>query len=130
MQYIGKLDRNKLGKYKDKIYTEHVILTSERIEHIRKRHPGDYERCIQYIPDIIENPDYILEDNEHENTILILKNIKANNDNIQVVIKLQTIMDKINRNNSILTFWHIRDRNYKSTIRNNKIIYENVDNDE
>lgn len=130
MQFVGKLDRKKLEMYRDKLYTENVIITSERIEHIRKRHPGDYERYIKYIPDIIQNPDYILEDNDNENTILILKNIKENNDNIQVVVKLLTIMYKKNRNNSILTFWHIRDRNYKSTIRNNKIIYKNVDNDE
>jgi len=130
LKYIGKLDTNKLGRYKNEICTDNVILTYERIEHIRRRHPGDYEKFIEYIPNIIENPDYILEDKGQENTILILKNIKENNKNVQVVVKLQTVMYRENRNNSILTFWHIRDRNYKSTIRNNKIIYENVDKDE
>ncbi len=28
VQYIGKLDKNKLGKYKDKIITDEVVLTN------------------------------------------------------------------------------------------------------
>lgn len=39
MQYIGNLDKEKLGKYKDKIITDRVILTGERIKHIKERHP-------------------------------------------------------------------------------------------
>lgn len=39
MQYIGKLDRNKLGKYQNEIITEDVIITEERIEYIDTRHP-------------------------------------------------------------------------------------------
>ena len=59
MQYIGNLDKEKLGNYKNKIITEKVIMTNERIEHIQKRHPGDYEKYINYVPDIIKDPDYI-----------------------------------------------------------------------
>jgi len=44
--YIGKLDKNKLGKYKNKITTNTVVITNEQIEHIQKRHPGDYEEDI------------------------------------------------------------------------------------
>lgn len=39
MQYIGKLDKRKIGEYKGKIITEDVILTEERIKHIKERHP-------------------------------------------------------------------------------------------
>lgn len=39
MQYIGKLNRNILGKYKEKVITDDVILTDERIKHIQERHP-------------------------------------------------------------------------------------------
>lgn len=39
LQYIGKLDVNKLGEYKDKIIITDVVLTEERIRHIRERHP-------------------------------------------------------------------------------------------
>ena len=60
MQYIGQLDKNKLGRYKDKIKTLDIIITNERIEHINKRHPGDYEKYIIYLSNCIKNPDYIL----------------------------------------------------------------------
>ena len=123
MQYIGKIDIKKLEKYKEKIITDEVILTDERKEHIRKRHPEDYEKYITYIPNIIERPDYILEDVNNDDTILLLKAIN-NREKVQVVIKLQTVIQEVNKCNSILTFWHIRDRNYKSTIRNNKLLYK------
>ena len=125
MQYIGQLDKNKLGKYKDKIKTLDVIITNERIEHINKRHPGDYEKYIIYLSNCIKNPDYILEDKDNKDTIIILKRIE--NKRIHIVIKLQTNNRYINKYNSIITYWQIRERSYKSTIKNNKIIYENCD---
>ena len=125
MQYIGQLDKNKLGKYKDKIKTFDVIITSERIEHINKRHPGDYEKYIIYLSNCIKNPDYILEDKDNKDTIIILKRIE--NKRIHIVIKLQTNNRDFNKYNSIITYWQIRERSYKSTIKNNKIIYENLD---
>ena len=39
MQYIGKLNKEKLGEYKNKIITDEVVLTEERIKHIKERHP-------------------------------------------------------------------------------------------
>ena len=129
MKYIGRLDKEKLGKYKNIIVTDEVIMTNERIEHVRKKHPGDYEKYIDYIPNVIKNPHYILEDKDNIDTILILKTINEKEKNIQVVIKIH-INKEENKYNSIITFWHIRDRNYNATIKNNKIIYKNIDNDE
>ncbi len=39
MQYIGKLDKSKIGDYDEKIITDDVILTDERVKHIKERHP-------------------------------------------------------------------------------------------
>ena len=39
MYYIGKLDKTKIVYYANKIITEDVILTDERIKHIKQRHP-------------------------------------------------------------------------------------------
>ena len=130
MHYIGKLNKQQLGKYKDKIITDEVVMTNERIIHTQKRHPGDYEKYIAYVPSIINDPDYILEDKDNKDTILMLKTIKEKEHNIQVVVKLLTNIEEKNKSNSILTFWHIRNRNYKSTIRNNAIIYKKLDKNE
>lgn len=70
MQYIGKLDSNKLGKYKDKIITTGIVLTDERLyKYILIEHNMDYKQPKDYSKDIIENPDIILEDNKNINTI-------------------------------------------------------------
>lgn len=39
VQYIGKLDKNKIGEYGKKIVSDEVILTDERVKHIKERHP-------------------------------------------------------------------------------------------
>ena len=130
VQYIGKLDKNKLGKYKDKIITDEVVLTNERKKHTEKRHPGVCNKYIKYIPDILYNPDYIAEDKDYENTILILKNIIESDKNIQIVIKLSNNENEKDKCNSILTFWSIRKRSYKSTLNNNEIIYNKFDKNE
>lgn len=130
MNYIGKINKEILGEYRKKIITDRVIITNERIEHIKKRHLDDYERYIKYIPDVLYNPDYILEDRENKDTILMLKKIEKQEKKIQVVVKLQTNLKEKEKSNSILTFWHIRDRSYRSTIKNNKMIYKKLDKEE
>ncbi len=130
MNYIGKINKEILGEYRKKIITDRVIITNERIEHIKKRHLDDYERYIKYIPDVLYNPDYILEDRENKDTILMLKKIEKQEKKIQVVVKLQTNLKEKEKSNSILTFWHIRDRSYRSTIKNNKMIYKKLDREE
>ena len=48
MQYIGKIDKNKIGEYGQKMITEDVVLTDERKLHIFEDHKKDYEKIINY----------------------------------------------------------------------------------
>lgn len=126
---IGKIDLNKLGVYRNLITTDEVILTDERKQHIKEKHKGHYEMVEQYLKDMIYNPDYILEEIKHENTIILLKEFKENNKRIKMIVKLTT--NSLNRKyNSIITFWNIRERDYKKTIKKSKIIFEKLDKDE
>ena len=71
MQYIGKLDINKLGIYKKKIITDEVILTNERLyEHILVYHKSDYELFKIHLKNIIDKPDYIIEDKQNNSNFL------------------------------------------------------------
>lgn len=124
MQYIGKLEKEKLGNYKNKIVNLDLILTEERIKHIKEHHPGDYEKYEVYIKEIIKEPDYILEDNKNKDTILFLKQISEDDKNVQIVIKLNTNKEKLERKNSILTLWKIRNSTYNQLVRNRKIIWK------
>ena len=95
MQNITNLDRKKLGIYERKLITEEVILTDERLyEHILLFHEEEYKQLKPYIKSIIEEPDYIVEDNRHEDTMIYLKEIDDIGKNGRVVIKLSLLKDK------------------------------------
>ena len=128
MQYIGQLDKNKLGKYKNIILTSKVFLTDERLyEHILVKHKDEYEQLKFYIKDIIENPDIILDDNRNKNTIILLKKIKVINKIGRVVIKIAVAQDKKHSKNSIITLMKLNDRTLEQTLKNRgKIIFKNI----
>lgn len=130
MRCVGKLDKEKLGKYKENIITDDVILTDERIKHIQEHHPGDYEKYGIYATNVIKNPDYIIKDTKNLDTVLYMKTIEDNKVNIQIVVRLNTNLKETNKQNSILTLWKMRTKTYKQVIRNKEIIYEKLDNNE
>lgn len=63
LRTVGKIDVRKYSCVVSDIKTDEVIITDERIYHIIERHPNDYERFCSYIPQIIDDPDYIIEAN-------------------------------------------------------------------
>ncbi len=127
MQYITKLDRKKLGEYENKLITEDVILTDERLyEHILLFHEDEYKQLKPYIKKIIDNPDYIIQDNRHEDTMIYLKKIDEIEKNGRVVIKLALGQDDEHNKNSIITMMKLNKRTWKQTIRNRgNIIWKN-----
>lgn len=122
---IGKIDIKKLGEFSEKILNNEVILTEERIEHIRNKHNNDFDELEEYIREVISEPDYILKDGEHIDTVILLKEIVKNELKIKMIIKLATYND-IRKYNSIITFWKIRDRDYNKTIKKCEILYKKV----
>ena len=126
MQYIGRLDKNKLGKYKDKIITEEVVLTDERLnEHILMLHRKEYEQIASYLKSIVENPDIIIDDNRNKDTIILLKRIDGINKSGRIVIKLACVEDIKHPKNSIITLMKLNERTWDQTLKNRgNIIFE------
>lgn len=60
----------------------------------------------------------MLEDTKNVNTVIMLKKIREEEKNIQIVIKLSTGIDKKRNKNSILTLWKVRNSTYKQMIKN------------
>ena len=119
MQYITNLDKKKLGIYEKQIITEEVILTDERLyEHILLFHEEEYKQLRRYIKSIIEDPDYFVEDNRHEDTMIYLKQIEEISKNGRVVIKLALGKDEEHSKNSIITLMKLNKRTWNQTIRN------------
>ena len=123
MHYIGKLNKNIYKCITEDIQTDEVIITDERIQHIKERHPNDYERYYNYMKDIIIHPEYIIEANK-PNSALILKSFTEGNENFKTVLRLVTSNDNINFKNSIITFMKIDEKEWKRLIKNKKILYK------
>ena len=122
MYYIGKIDLNKVVKYKNIVATDEVILTDERKRHILNNHINDYEKIMKNISRVILNPREILEDYKNNNTLLFIDKLEKNN--LNVIIKLSTINNDKHPKNSVMTAWIIRDSNLKKLRKKNKIIYK------
>ena len=137
MQYIGKIDIENFSGISDKeILTDEVILTEKQREHILQRHPEVLQKYEKYFTDIVEKPDYILNDNSKENTALILKTIieedKSQNiiGRFYLVLRLAVEDDDINNKNSIITCFQISERRMQYYSKNGKILWQRLDKNE
>lgn len=93
MHTAGKIDKNIYSCITKDIVTEDVIITDERIQHIKERHPNDFERFCTYIPEIIKNPDYILEANKPD-TVFLLKKICIENEHFQLILRVEQVFEE------------------------------------
>ena len=123
MYFIGKIDRNIFRCVTEDIVTDEVIITDERIRHIKERHPQDYERYAEYIKESVEAPDYIIEANKPK-TALILKEIQTEHEVFKMVVRLITSTDDIGFKNSVITFMKINQKEWNRLIKNKKILYK------
>ncbi len=123
MYKIGVIDINKYKCVTEDIKTNEVIITEKQIEHIKERHPKDYERFNQYFREIVQNPDYIIEANK-PNTALILKEIQEEKEKIKTLLRLVTSNDTSQYKNSIITFMRIDDKEWNRILKNKKILYK------
>lgn len=129
VQYIGKIDKHKFKLISEDITTEEVVLTDKQVEHIRERHPNDYERYFKYFKEIIENPDYIIRD-EKPNTGFLLKEFVEDDKRFQLILRLHTSKDNPEYKNSIITFLKVSQKKYNQYLRNKEIVWKKVDKSE
>lgn len=123
LQYIGDIDFEKFKKVTHNITTREVILTDKQVEHIRERHPNDYELYFKYFKEIIEEPDYIIKD-EKPNTACLLKEFIQEDKRFQLILRLHTIQDNKYYKNSIITFFKVGKKKYNQYLRNKKIVWK------
>lgn len=129
LQYIGKIDREKFKDITTDITTDEVILTNKQVEHIKERHPNDYEQYFKYFKEIVENPDYIIRDTK-PNTGFLLKEFVEENKRFQLILRLHTTNDNKEYRNSIITFLKVGEKKYNQYLRNKEIVWKKLDKDE
>ena len=121
---------NRIGDLDVKIYRcitpdipeSEVVITDERIEHIKNHHPGHFEEIAPFLKAAVEFPDYILED--APNTGLILKAITENGLRFQMVLRIHTPTDPPGFKNSIISAWKISESRWNNYVRSKKILYK------
>lgn len=123
MRIIGKIDIEKFKNVTEDIITDEVIITEERIAHIKEHHPNDYEKYCNYMTQIVEDPEYIVEANKPKSA-LILKSFTDGEESFKTVLRLHTSSDEQKYKNSIITFMKINEKEWKRLLRNKKILYK------
>lgn len=119
---VGKIDRDVYKCVTENIVTDEVIITDERIKHIKERHPNDFERYCGALKEIVEDPQYIIETNKPY-TALILKEFMQGNERFKTVLRLTTSHDNPEFKNSIITFMKINEKEWDRLLRNKVILY-------
>lgn len=123
MVIVGKIDLDIYKCVCGDITTDEVVLTEERIAHIKERHPSDYEKYTAYLSEIVREPDYILEANK-PNTAFVLKHIEREGEQFELILRLQTAADIQGHQNSIITFLRVDQKRYRRYLRTKKILYK------
>ena len=123
MKLIARINISKYKCVTSDIQTDEVVITENQIEHIKARHPNDYEQYFKYAKKMLIEPDYIIEANK-PNTAFILKHISDNGMNYQLILRLKTSLDPQNYKNSVITFLKVNEKRYQRYLRTKKILYK------
>lgn len=125
MQIIAAIERDLYTVISDSIASERVIITDERVEHIRQRHPGDWEHYSAFISDTITDPDFILRD-DHPDTAICVRQVVTGGEIrfLRTTLRLQARKEIKERENSVLTFQKINRKEYGRLSRSKKVVYK------
>ena len=119
---LGKINIKILEKEFEKIQTDEIIVTNERIDHIKERHPEDYNLFEKYGKESVSSPDLIIKDVKNKSTVFMIKKLPETNLNVVVRVVLET--DNSKWKNSVMTFYRIRERNLKKLIEKSGVLYK------
>lgn len=119
---LGRIDVQILEAEYGKIQTDEIIVTNERIAHIKERHPEDYFLFEQYGCESVTSPDIIIKDMKHCGTVFMVKKLPETNLNVVVRVVLET--DDSRLKNSVMTFYRMREKNLKKLIEKNCLLYK------
>lgn len=123
VNFVCKIDRSLYRVVEQDLVTDEVIITEQQILHIEEGHPGDYDRLAAYVPDVLQQPDYILRGNR-PHTALVLKQISTPEMTAEVVLRLKVSGDPEEYKNSIITMWNISQKRFRRLLRQSEILYK------
>lgn len=122
LKVLGIINTQPLANEFGHLQTDEVIVTNERIDHIKSHHPQDYELFESFGKEAVTFPDEIIKDLKRAGTVFMVK--KLPDTNLNVVVRLALDVDKEGLKNSVMTFYRLRDRNLRKLREKNKPLYK------
>ena len=114
---LGKIKKEVIEKEFGKIQTDEIIVTNEREDHIKMRHPEDYELFQRFGEETVNDPDFIIRDGKNQGTVFMIKKLQGTN--LNVVVRIALEIDEKGLKNSVMTFYRICERNLRKMIEKN-----------
>ncbi len=106
----------------EKVVSVDVIVTEERLAHIRERHEADYPLFLQYGEICIAQPDIVVKDEKNIGTYFMIK--KCPGVSLNVVVCMVLSEENPLLKSSVMTFYRIRDKNLGKLLKKNRIFYQ------
>lgn len=108
MRNLGKINTDVLEKEFGRIQTDKIIITNERIDHIKQRHPEDYDLFERYGEESVTSPDLVIRNIKNTGTVFMVKKLPETNLNVVVCVVLE--IDDSKLKNSVMTFYRILEK--------------------
>lgn len=118
---IGNLNPAPFTETFGPLQTTEVVVTDERILHIKQRHPEDYLLFEQYGRETVLSPDILIQDVKNVGTVFAVKGLPETN--LNVVLRLVLDTDNPSFKNSVMTFYRLREKNLKKLMDKNPVLY-------
>lgn len=119
---LGNLNCDYLSGEFGELQTSEIVVTAERLEHIRERHISDLPLFEEYALSAVTKPDIVLKDSEHKGTVFMVKKLPETN--LNVVVRLALSTDTQGLKSSVMTFYRIREKNLKKLKNKHKVLYK------
>ena len=121
---LGALNKRIYECISPDIDTERVIITDKQLDHIADHHPEAYDETLIELKTTLKDPDYIIKDDKHIDTGLVIKSIPYGNEHLHIVLKICTDSQNGKLANSIISGWKISEARLRNYLRNKTVLYK------
>lgn len=126
VKFLCLLEAEVFEKEFGKLNTDEVVITNERMRHIREHHPMDYALFEEYGKKTVEAPDIIIRDIKKEGTVFMV--LRMDSINLNTVVRLSVARtDSPEHKNSVMTFYRIRSKNLTKLLEKHKVLYNRAE---
>ena len=122
---VGSLSHaDVIEKEYGKLNTKEVIVTDNKYKHVGERHPEALDELKKYKRSIVEDPNYILTDEKHADTIQLVKDLPGGKGKAVVKLSIENKPQHKGLKNSIITYQKVSEKTFNRLIKKHRILYK------